>query len=156
MKSWLQHAINEFDKNKYSDGDLLSHVWLEWALKLPIPKDLSEVKDCQFVSLNRIITLRDYLLTDRKIALQNVKGKGYRIVPPKEQAELASKTAMSKVISGLRTGAKIMSNTRLQKLTVAERTRHTNAELRLSGIEQIINGQRKNVFKLFNPKLKKP
>jgi len=152
MKSWLQHAIDEFNKIKYSDGDLLSHQWLEWALKLPIPTDLSEVQECQFTAMNRIDAFRAYLLTNRKIALQNIKGKGYRIVPPREQAEFAAKTALAQIVKGLNNGTKIMTHTRYRSLTSDEKTRHTNAEVRLAGIGQIIKNQRKSVFKIFAPK----
>lgn len=155
MQEWLRHALDEFDNGNFQDGDLLSHSWLEYALKIPTAQHLHQVKQIQFTLLNRLDTFRDHLLIMNKIALENVRGQGYRIVPPNEQAEHAARTALNQVIRGLRTGTKIMLNTRLQGLTSDERTRHLDAETRLAGMVQMVNSQRKSVFQAFNPKLTK-
>lgn len=152
LAPWLEHAVTAFNRASHVDGDLLSHDWMKWALILPTPKVLSEAQDCQLTAMNRVDAFRDYLLTEKNIALQNVRGQGYRIVPPNEQAHYAAETALSQVVRGLLRGSKIMVHTRLAELSDDEKKRHTDAEVRLAGLGQMVNRQRRDVFKLFCPK----
>ena len=147
---WLDNAVSAFDEGDHKDGDLLSHDWMQWALMLPQPRNIGEARECQFVVLHRVDTFRDYLLTERNTALQNVRGHGYRIVPPNEQARYAAETALAQVVKGLSRGRKLMTHTRVALLTDDEKKRHIDTEVRLSGIGQIVSRQRKDVFQLFH------
>lgn len=146
---WMRHAVDAFEEANHIDGDLLSHDWLQWALMLPQPRNIGEAQECQFINMHRVDLFRDYLLTEKNIALQNVRGKGYRIVPPHEQAQYAAETALTQVVKGLQRGSKLMTHTRVAILSDDEKKRHTDAEIRLSGLGQIVSRQRRDVFKLF-------
>ena len=148
--SWLERAISIFDRDARKDGDLLSNEWIRYALDIPVARDVESATANQWLLLSRMDSFREYLLTDRKIALQNVWGKGYRIVPPHEQAEHAAQEAMSLVRRGLQKGEKIMTNIRDSALTDAERKRHTDAHIRLTGISDMMRRQRKGIFSLFH------
>lgn len=152
MPAWLDRAIKMYDKESRADGDMLSHDWIKFALDIRTPRTLEEVEESQWVLLTRIDAFRDYLLVDRKIALQNVRGQGYRIVPPAEQARVAVEESMRLVKKGLEKGDKLMTHTRISSLTQDEQKRHTDAHLRLCGIADLMRRGRKDVFLLFGPK----
>lgn len=146
---WLVHAIDRFDADSREDGDMLTHEWIKWALDVPEPQTLDEAESAQWLLLQRLDAFRDWLLYDRKIALQNIRGAGYRIVPPSEQAQVAAEQAMKLIKKGLDHGDKLMTNTRTDQLTSEERKRHTDAHLRLCGIKDMVRRQKRDVFKLF-------
>lgn len=151
MPVWLARAINLFDEGAHNDGDVLSHDWIRYALDIPEPRSVDDMQELQWLMLTRMDALRDWLLVERKIALQNVRGKGYRIVPPAEQARHAVEEAMTLVRKGLKKGDKLMTNTRTNELSVQDKQRHTDAHLRLCGINDMMRRQRRDVFRLFSP-----
>jgi hypothetical protein len=151
MDAWLQHAIEEYDRTNHRDGDMLSHDWLAYALQLEKPRHLDEVQEKQWQAMSRIEEFRDYLLVDRQVALQNVRGKGYRIVPPSEQARYAAEQAMLQVSKGLRKGHKILTHTRIAELSDEQRRQHTDTEVKLAGIGSMMRRQKRDVFALFKP-----
>lgn len=149
--TWLERAVAIFDRDNRGDGDLLSSDWIRYALDVPVPRDVESAQQNQWLLLARMDAFRNYLLIERKIALQNVWSKGYRIVPPHEQAEIAAREAMGLVRRGLSKGNKLMTHVRDDLLTDEERRRHTDAHVRLSGITDMLNRQRQNIFALFRP-----
>lgn len=150
--AWLEHAIGLFDSDGFGDGDVISHLWLKHALQVPRPKNLEEAERIQWVMLTRIEAFKDWLLKERKIALLNIRGEGYRIIPPQEQAQVAAQEGMRLVKKGLQKADRIMTHTRLSELNTEERKRHTDAHVRLSGIGEMMARQRRDIFKLFGPR----
>lgn len=150
-ESWLQRAIDMFDRDGFKDGDMLSRDWICHALDIPPIRSLDDADRVQWLTLSRVEAFKDHLLTRRNIALRTARGQGYIVVPPSEQAEYAAREAMAMVQKGLQKGSKIMQHTRIDALTDDEKRRHTDAEVRLSGLGQMIKRQRKDVFALFPP-----
>jgi hypothetical protein len=146
---WLSRAISMFDKDSRKDGDMLSHDWIKYALDIPAAKTIDQATEQQWVLLTRLDAFRDYLLVERKVALQNIRGEGYRIVPPSEQAQVAAEQAMKMIKKGLDHGDRLMTHTRVNMLSNDEQKRHTDAHLRLCGIKDMVRRQKKDVFKLF-------
>lgn len=149
VPAWLTRAVDKFDGDNYGDGDMLSHDWVRWALDVPVPKSVDDSLAMQWMMLTRMDEFREHLLTVRKIALQNVRGKGYRIVPPREQAEYAATKAMDGVKKALVSCDRLMVHTRTDELNEIEHKRHTDAHIRLCGIKDMVRRQRKDVFLLF-------
>lgn len=145
---WLARAIRLLDEDKRGDGDTLSHDWLKFALSIPEAKSLAEVDDVQWILLTRLDAFRDWLLVERKVALQNVRGQGYRIVPPSEQAQYAAEEAMKLVRKGLQKGDKMMTHCRVQELNNEEKKRHTDAHLRIIGVGEMMKREKRDIFKL--------
>lgn len=150
-KKWLQRAVDMFDNDRFKDGDLLSRDWISHALDIPPIRSVQDAERIQWMTLARVEAFKEYLLVERKVALRTARGQGYVVIPPSEQAEFAAREAMGLVQKGLRKGTKIMENTRLDALTDSQKRRHTDAELRLSGLSQMMRRQRRDVFKLFRP-----
>ena len=150
---WLERAIVEFDEKRFKDGDILSHDWIHWALDIPPFSSTLTQKDVQFILLQRFDAFRDYLLIQRKIWLQNVRGSGYRVVPPNEQAQVAAEEAMRLIRRGLDKGDRILTHTRFSEMTNEEAARHTNTHIRISGLQQMVSKQRTDILASFGPKL---
>jgi len=149
--SWLDRAARLYDEGGHKDGDILSHEWIKYAIDIPEPKSLQDVDRIQWVMLTRMDAFRDWLLTERKTALQSVRGEGYWIVPPSEQARVAAVDCMKQVKRGLRNADKVLTHVRLAEMDDDARRRHTDTQIRISGIGQMMKRQRRDVFALFKP-----
>jgi hypothetical protein len=147
--TWLQNAINEFNSSNHKDGDILTHDWIKYALNIPEPKNLSEAERIQWLAMGRVEAFKDWLLENRNIAIKSVRGQGYYIVPPRDQARVACQESMKMVSKGLRKGHRMLQHTRIDQLNDDEKRRHTDAEVRMSGITGMIKRQKKDVFRLF-------
>ncbi|RUR38557.1 hypothetical protein [Vreelandella populi] len=151
-QSWsLKEAVQRFHASGFTDGDLVTHEWLAWSLALPEPTTATEFREQQFVALDRVEQFKTALLTQHQIALQSVRGKGYRVVPPAEQARYAAEEASRHIEKGLRRGDQLLSNTRLDALTDDERRRHIDTESRMASLASMASRGRRDIFKLFQP-----
>jgi hypothetical protein len=149
--TWLEHAVKIYDDDSHADGDVLSHDWIKYALEISEPRNMEEAKRTQWTLLHRVETFKDWLLVERSTALQTVRGKGYLIVPPKDQARFAAEEAMGMVRKGLDKGARIIEYARLSEMDDDARRRHTDTGIRLCGIRDMMKRQKRDVFKLFAP-----
>ena len=146
---WLERAIDLFDTDQHKDGDILSHDWIKYALDIPTAKTVEDFERIQWVLLSRVEAFKDWMLVNRSTALQSVRGKGYYVVPPNEQARFAAEEAMKHVKKGLQQADKVLTYARLADMDDDSRKRHTDTHVRLSGIGQLMKRQRKDVFALF-------
>jgi hypothetical protein len=149
--AWLEKACGMYDSGNQKDGDILSHDWLRFALDIPKPKNLGEAEEVQWLALARIEAFKEWLLVERKTALKSVRGKGYWIVPPEEQAQVAAEEAMKLVQKGLERGSRMMEHARTELMDNDSRKRHTDAQVRLLGVGQMMKGQKRDVLRLFKP-----
>lgn len=147
-KSWsLDDAVGHFIGEGFNDGDLVSHDWLRWALDI----NQRDMRDNEFVLLERMEALKTALLVDHQVALQNVRGKGYRVVPPAEQARFAAEEASRYMTKGLKKADSLLKHTRTGELDKDERRRHTDTEVRMSALAGMVGKGRRDVFALFKP-----
>lgn len=148
--SWsLEKAIEQFMADKFADGQLISHDWLTWALNLPKPKTAQEMVNCQFVILDRVEQFKEALLTQHQIYIVSVRGKGYRIVPPSDQAFIAIDTAMRGVRREFSKCKEVMKHTRIAELDSDQAKRHLDAQVKVSALSGMIGKGKREVFKLF-------
>lgn len=142
-------AVAQFERDGFRDGDLVSHEWLKWALDLPEPSNLAEAKRAEFTALSRREDFKARLLEEKQVALENVYGKGYRVVPPNEQAGFAADTAAAHIDKGLRVGRRIAENTRVRELTADERRKHDDALAKMDSFRQMVKRERKSLLAPF-------
>ncbi|MBM0211843.1 hypothetical protein ALQ72_01117 [Pseudomonas syringae pv. maculicola] len=148
--SWsLEKSLELFHADKFADGQLISHDWLTWALNLPKPTTAAEMVNCQFVILDRVEQFKEALLTQYQIYIVSVRGKGYRIVPPSDQAFIAIDTAMRGVRREFSKCKEVMKHTRLGELDADQVKRHTDAQVKVSAITGMIGKGKREVFGLF-------
>lgn len=148
--SWsLEKATEQFLSDKFADGQLISHEWLTWALNLPKPTTAKEMVNCQFVILDRVEQFKEALLTQHQIYIVSVRGKGYRIVPPSDQAFIAIDTAMRGVRREFQKCEEVMKHTRVAELDAEQAKRHTDAQVKVSALSGMMGKGKREVFKLF-------
>lgn len=141
----VKDAVDLFFRDGKRDGDLLSHDWILYALDMRTP----QTKEDQFELLGRMDAFRTALLKEHCIALQNVRGEGYRVVPPGEQAEYAVRLAETHFRKGARQSSEVLKNTRRDLLTHTEARRHTDCEVKMAALCGMINKGARDVFALF-------
>ncbi len=141
----VKDAVELFFKDGKRDGDLLSHDWILFALDLRPP----ETREEQFELLERMDAFRTALLREHCIALQNVRGEGYRIIPPGEQAEYAARLAESYFKKGAQKGSDHLRYTRRDQLTHTEARRHTDCEVKMAALSGMVNKGARDIFGLF-------
>lgn len=150
--SWsLDKAIEQFKADNFTDGQLISHDWLTWALNLPKPQTAQEMVNCQFVILDRVEQFKEALLTQHQIYIVSVRGKGYRIVPPSDQAFIAIDTAMRGVRREFSKCKEVMKHTRIGELDSDQAKRHLDAQVKVSALSGMIGKEKREVFGLFKP-----
>lgn len=145
----LDKALELFFADKFADGQLISHAWLEWALSLPKPKTAQEMVNCQFVILDRVEQFKEALLTKHQIYVVSVRGQGYRIVPPSDQAFIAVDNAMRGVRREFNKCQEVMKNTRFAELDTDQAKRHTDAQVKVSALTGMVGKAKREVFGLF-------
>lgn len=145
----LDKALELFFADNFADGQLISHVWLEWALNLPKPKTAQEMVNSQFVILDRVEQFKSALLTQHQIFVVSVRGQGYRIVPPSDQAFIAVDTAMRGVRREFSKCQEVMKNTRFAELDADQAKRHTDAQVKVSALTGMVGKAKREVFSLF-------
>lgn len=145
-RAWsLEEAVKSFFESDFSDGDLVSHEWIRWALSI----NEQALKENEFILLERMDALKTTLLLDHQIALQNVKGRGYRLVPPAEQAQYAAEELSRYMGKGLQKAGSLLKNTRINTLDTDERRRHTDTEVRVAALAGMVEKGNRDVFALF-------
>jgi len=144
----VEEAVAQFTSGEFDDGDIVSHDWLRMALDV----NDSAIKENPFVLLERMESLKTVLLDAHQIALQNVRGKGYRVVPPHEQAHYAAQEAARYISKGLKKADGLLVNTRYDKLTTDESRRHTDTQVRIAALSGMVSKGKRDVFKLFEIK----
>lgn len=154
MSTWLENAVEQWDKARYKDGDLVSHDWMKFALLIPSPSQDLSATDVQFMVLTRVEALKQYLLNERKIAMESIRGRGYRVVPPEEQASFAVDEGLRFIRKGLGRANSILTNTRVEQLTNEEAARHTDMQIKMAGLAQMLGRQKKDILAMVTPALK--
>ena len=143
----IKDAVNAFLAFGFNDGDLISHDWLGYNLEI----NSKALRQDPFLALKRVEDFKAVLLKEFNIALQNVRGKGYRIVPPSEQAQYAAEEAARYITKGLLKASDLLDNTRIDSLTDQERRRHTDTSVRMAALSGMVSRGKRDVFALFGP-----
>jgi hypothetical protein len=146
----LDSAVEQFFTENFNDGDLISWDWLHLTLEI----NDAAVRENQFILVERIEAFKTALLESHQVALQNVKGKGYRIVPPNEQAYYAASEAAKYLQKGLKKAGNLLTHTRQDQLNSQEKKRHTDTEVRIAALSGMVSKGKRDVFQLFHSKKK--
>ena len=143
-------AIDEFFKEKFRDGDIISFHWIKDKLGIREPKTIAEVSVIQFELLSKLEMFRDTLLVEHKVAIRNVRGEGYMIVPPGDQARMAIEEGIKMFSKGMKKADKLLDHARVDEMSDYERTRHTDAQIKIKGIKALLSRERRDAFSLFH------
>lgn len=130
---WKQ-ALKEFIAAGFAPGETVPHEWFieRFGLaSLPEKVTVKEYQDRQFKLLQSMDSLRTALLEQHCIALENVTGVGYRIVPPAEQTGAAMAKLKRDMRLSMRKAANTLQYTKTAALTDEQRRERSDAIAKL-------------------------
>ena len=145
----IEQAIDLFLAENFNNNDIVTHEFLKFILKVPEPQHLDQVQAIQFMLLSRVEEFKKCLLEDHHIALASIRGIGYCIVPPDEQALFAITEAAHYIRKGLRTGMNLLEYARIEEMTETARKRHLDTQIKMTGLHTIVTKERRDIFALF-------
>lgn len=149
--AWRE-ALRSFAAQKFKPGDVLTFDWLYAAFLIKRPaKDtpLSEAQSAELQFLSQFKSFEDALLTEQQIALANVRGVGYRVVPPAEQTGWAEREGIIEIKRAIRKLGDRLTNVDLVALDGDQRKQNADALARLGMMGGMLrtNTERRSVMK---------
>lgn len=133
--TWVDLAVDEAVRRYHADGkgygSLLTKDWLCSVLGIINPDAANSVEDfkkAQFAWMAAFGALEKRLLTKHDIALANVRGEGYRVVTPQEQAKWAATEGLDEVTKALSKMSARINHTNLAALDHSQRIEHNKVQ----------------------------
>ncbi len=128
-----REALRLFHLAGFKFGDVVTHKWFSEALKLESISDsklvrIAEFQKRQFFYAEALERIRNHLLREHQIYLENEFGVGYRLVPPAEQTIAVMQKGMRNIAKEIEKMA--AGVTCIQVDALDDRQRAENAEAR--------------------------
>jgi hypothetical protein len=130
-----REAIKKFTQQAFASGDVLTFEWLYGAFGIARPLPTTQLADAQKAELRFLSQYKEFedaLLREHQIALANVRGVGYRLVPPSEQTGWAEQSGVGEIKKAVRKLGDRLTNVDLTRLSVAGRKENADALARLA------------------------
>ena len=131
----------------YKEGDVIAHDELEIMFGLQEPEIynfgnhgefMAALTKFQFDYMSKVEEVRNYLLTEYKIYLHNIRGVGYEFMPSVKQTEYAKRRMLDGIRKEMRQGGLIMENVMLGKLDADARRANSDELARLGQLRQML------------------
>ncbi len=121
---------------QFTYGDLIDHQWLNQAFEVQWPEQgtRKQMERCQLQFMSEMDRFREALLTEYRMALQSIPGKGYRVVPVKEQTSVAMKQCRNRVSRVLRRTMQELEFIQYDMLNAEERQNNLEAKAKVAFI----------------------
>ena len=121
---------------RFQYGDLIDFEWLHknFDIQKPTKGTFDEFQEYQFNFLAAVSGFQGELLEQYQMALENVRGKGYRVLKPKDQTQYAEKRFVEDTKRSLKKAISILNNIKFDALTDAERKENADAKGRIAAI----------------------
>lgn len=137
---WRQ-AVKDFLGHEYQAGDVVSYAWLYQAFQLPSPDPTMQVQEADKINLqflSHFKNLEKALLEESNIALRNVRGKGFQVVPAREQSEWALAEGLKEIKKELSRMNRRVAHVELSQLTAEERRKNADILARVSSLRNLM------------------
>lgn len=130
-----KHAANIAAEN-FDYGDMITFDWLHQSFEIEKPEkgDFKTFQTYQFEMLSAIDGFRQTLLDNHQMATENIRGKGYRIVKPKEQTQYAEDKFNHDLKNNIRKAFNLLRNVAIDMLEENEKKRNADAIGRLAAV----------------------
>lgn len=121
---------------QFKEGDMISMDWLHRHFDIQKPEVCSfdAFQKYQFELMAATDGFKNELLEVYQIAIANVRGEGYRILPPNQQTGYAEKKFLGDIGKSVRKAASILSNINFDRLDDKERKENADAKGRIAAI----------------------
>ena len=119
---------------KYTYGDVVPKDWLLKKLELSPPErgTFDEIKKYQLRVLSALEPLKETLLTEYNMLLNNIRGQGYLIVAPEQQSEVVWDKMKTNFGKEFRRAVKGLVNIDLGKLSDTARKYNYDCQAKLA------------------------
>lgn len=134
----VQDAVGQF---RY--GDLITHEWLHKHLEVEIPEEgtRQEFEEAQWQLVEGVESFKQMMLEQHLMALQNVRGQGYRLVPPPEQTMVGMSQFRKDLASALGKCRDVLSYVNRDQLTDEQQRQNADAMGKLAGLKAFARKQ---------------
>lgn len=143
-KGW-QNALAAFDSAEFYPGDIIPMSWFYEHFRVAeLPADaLCRVGDYQkerLIFMGHMERFQKALAEEYDLILQNVRGQGYRIMPPAEQTGWTMDQGQREMTRALNKMHLRLTHIRLAELTDDQRRQNADAQAKLAALR---SGNRK-------------
>lgn len=132
--------------SEFAPGELITHDYLKdkFCIKEPDMSEFDNVTSLfqagsilQFTYMSLVDKLRNDILQDHNYYLCNIRGDGYILLHPKDQAEYAYKTAVKSIKDAMRNALEIIKHIRHNDVPPEQRSKDNDLLAKLSMFKQI-------------------
>lgn len=138
-------------RDEFDYGDVVPLDYLMALVNDPKPKEGDTAKDFERWSLRRMTHVGSVgmiLLEEYKICLSNVRGVGYELIKPKNQADYALNRTMARIADEINNGQKIVTNINITVLSEPERNHAQAVENHIKIMNSLMANQIKKADKI--------
>lgn len=114
-----------------------------FEIEKPEECDFKTFQSYQFEMLASIDGFRQTLLEQHSMATENVRGKGYRIVKPKEQTQYAEDKFNHDLKNNIRKAFNLLRNVALDMIDEEDKRRNSDAISRLAAVKSFSRNSNK-------------
>lgn len=135
-KGW-QNALAAFKAADFNPGDVIPMAWFFEHFRVKPPearKTMAEFQGEQFKFMGEMDRFQAALAEDLSLVLQNVKGEGYRVVPPAEQTEWAMDKVHRDFSKAMSKAHMRLTHLRLSELSDDQRRQNADAQAKLAAL----------------------
>jgi hypothetical protein len=145
-KGW-QNALVAFDHAEFYPGDIIPMSWFYDHFRVrDLPADASctvgEYQKERLIFMGQMERFQKALAEDYDLILQNVRGQGYRIIPPSEQTGWTMDQGQKEMTKALNKIHMRLTHIRIGELTDEERRQNADAQAKLAALR---SGARKTL-----------
>lgn len=133
-KGW-ENALSAFKESDFKPGVIIPMSWFfeHFRVKPPESREtVGEFQEEQFRFLGEMDRFQKALAEELDLVLQNVRGEGYRVVPPAEQTEWAMDRVHRDFTKTLGKAHMRLTHLRLSDLTDEQRRQNADAQAKLA------------------------
>ena len=134
-----KEAVRKFRAERFAPGYIIPLEWFWDAFgEIDPDKEASmppqEYKRRKLFFIAQLQLLQDELLEQDDIALSNVFGKGYQVVPPREQTKFAIERAKRAIGREITKASKTLEHIKMEELSTAEKEENMQARSKIAAL----------------------
>ena len=137
-RGW-KNALFQFEHSDFNIGDVVPMGWFYEHFRVKSKAECTtpdEYETERLRFMQEMHSFQNALGLDHQLHLQNVRGEGYRILPPKEQTEFAMDKVQREMQLALQKAHFRLTNLRLDELTDEQRRQNADAQAKLSALRR--------------------
>lgn len=141
--AWRQ-AVKTIVESAFPWGHILTFEWLYQALDIPMPTPetpLGAAQRTELQFLGSFKRMEKALLEEHQIALKNLIGIGYVLMPPQEQADWGYAETLRETRRAVQKGFRRVTCLRLNELSDAQRASASDKAATLANLSHLLSSR---------------